>query len=200
MMLSSGLPDVISIGFFRGGSMRLTIIACSLFLLSGLAAAQVNIIGTTGAYWSSPYIYAAPFIPLITTPSASWGPVVHSTTGASNATWGNAAGARNSTMETLPAVNYNYPSGFAPLHEFREERIREVREGEHGAEFAEGPQAHEGRRFSAGIAEWDREGLAQMVGKSSAATKASRTYTNQDMLHMNDANGSVKYDGKTEHI
>lgn len=180
--------------------MRLTIIACSLFLLSGLAAAQVNIIGTTGAYWSTPYIYAAPFIPLITTPSASWGPVVHSTTGASNATWGNVAGARNSTMETLPAVNYNYPSGFAPLREFREDRVREIRGGERGEEFAEGPAAHQERAFRSGIAVWDREGLAQMIGKSSAATKASRTYTNQDMLRMNDANGTVKYDGKTEHI
>lgn len=185
--------------------MRLTIIACSIFVLSGFAAAQVNIIGTTGAYWAPPYIYAAPFVPLITTPSASWGPVVHSTTGARNATWGNTAGARNSTMETLPAVNSyypgGYPAGYGDLREFHEERVRDIRMGERGDGFTEGHgEAHERRTYSSGVAIWDREGLAEMIGKSSTATKASRTYTNQDVTRMNDANGTVKYDGKTEHI
>jgi hypothetical protein len=182
--------------------MRLIIIACSIFVLSGLAAAQVNIIGTTGAYWAPPYIYAAPFVPLITTPSASWGPTVHSTTGARNATWGNTAGARNSTMETLPVVNPYYPAGYGDLREFHEERIREVRsEDNRGSEFAEGRgEAREHHAFRPGIGEWDREGLAQMIGKNSTATKASRTYTNDDVTRMNNANGNVKYDGKTEHI
>ncbi len=182
--------------------MRFTVIACSIFVLSGLAAAQVNIIGTTGAFWAPPYIYAAPFVPLITTPSASWGPTVHSTAGARNATWGNVAGARNSTMETLPAVNSYYPAGYGDLHEFREERVREIRTEENrGSEFAEGrSEARENRAFRPGIGEWDHEGLAQMIGKTSAATKASHTYTNDDVTRMNNANGNVKYDGKTEHI
>lgn len=182
--------------------MRFTVIACSIFVLSGLAAAQVNIIGTTGAFWAPPYIYAAPFVPLITTPSASWGPTVHSTAGARNATWGNVAGARNSTMETLPAVNSYYPAGYGDLHEFREERVREIRTEENrGSEFAEGrSEARENRAFRPGIGEWDHEGLAQMIGKTRAATKASHTYTNDDVTRMNNANGNVKYDGKTEHI
>jgi hypothetical protein len=174
--------------------MRLTTIACSILLLSGLAAAQANIIGGTASDWAPPYIYAAPFVPLITTPSVSWGPAVPTSAGARNATWGNVAGARNSTTETLPAPVYD-----RPWHEngFRQERIREVR-----VEGREGRNENERERiFRSGVATTEfSEGLAQLVNKSSSATKASRTYTNQDVVRMNDANGTVKYDGKTEHL
>jgi hypothetical protein len=35
---------------------------------------------------------------------------------------------------------------------------------------------------------------------STGTKKASRTYTNQDIDQVNQKNGMVKYDGKTEHI
>jgi hypothetical protein len=38
------------------------------------------------------------------------------------------------------------------------------------------------------------------MASSSAAKKAARTYTNHDVDQVNQKNGTVKYDGKTEHI
>jgi len=39
-----------------------------------------------------------------------------------------------------------------------------------------------------------------LMAGSASARKASRTYTNQDVDHMNQGTGTVKYRGKTEHI
>jgi len=173
--------------------MRITILACSILLLSGLAAAQATVIGGTASYWAPPYIYAAPFVPLITTPSVSWMPAIPTSAGARNATWGNVAGARNSTGETLPTTVYDHPYwNGGGYREFHGERAREMR-------HEEGEQ-HERHTFNAGIAQWESEGIAELIGKPSSMKKASRTYTNQDVQRMNDANGNVKYDGKTEHI
>ncbi len=180
--------------------MRLTIVAGLILLLSGLASAQANIIGGTASDWAPPFIYAAPFVPLLTTPSASWGPAMPASAGARNATWGNVAGARNSTFETLPEESNEHRWGG-----FREERmVREVRH--EGPGMMEPEMRHEAREeharpFRSGMASSEfGQGLAELMGKSSTATKASRTYTNQDASRMNDANGTVKYRGKTEHI
>src|SRR5277367_2543822 len=116
---------------FRGGSMRITILACSILLLSGLAAAQATVIGGTASYWAPPYIYAAPFVPLITTPSVSWVPAIPTSAGARNATWGNVAGARISAGETVPTTVYDHPYwNGGGYREFHGERAREMRHEE----------------------------------------------------------------------
>ena len=178
--------------------MRLTVIAFSVLLFCGLASAQIGVIGGTAGYWP----YAGPFVPLITTPSVSWAPAIPTSAGARNGTWGNHVGARNATAETLPAVEYNQPIRFD--RDFHEERAHEVRINEpEGHEYGtrESNDNERPRIFRTGIAVADfNHGLASMINKSSTATKASRTYTNQDVTRMNDANGTVKYSGKTGHI
>ena len=70
-----------------------------ILLLSGLAAAQVTVMGGTASNWVPPYgVYAAPFVPLVTTPSVTLATVSPSAAGASNATFGNVAGATNATL------------------------------------------------------------------------------------------------------
>src|ERR1700733_8931570 len=64
-----------------------------ILLLSGLAAAQATVIGGTASNWVPAYgVYAAPFVPLVTTPSVTFATVSPSAAGASNATFGNVAG------------------------------------------------------------------------------------------------------------
>ncbi len=69
--------------------MRFVSVLCLLLLLCGFAAAQVAVMGGTASNWVPPYgVYAAPFVPLITTPSVTLSTVSPSPVGASNATWG----------------------------------------------------------------------------------------------------------------
>jgi len=42
--------------------------------------------------------------------------------------------------------------------------------------------------------------VRQLMASVTGSRKASRTYTNQDVDQVNQTNGTVKYDGKTEHI
>src|SRR5580704_8138461 len=80
-------------------SMRKLSVLCLILLLSGLAAAQATIIGGTAGNWVPAYgVYAAPYVPLVTTPSVTLSTVSPSSAGASNATWGNVAGATNATL------------------------------------------------------------------------------------------------------
>jgi hypothetical protein len=44
------------------------------------------------------------------------------------------------------------------------------------------------------------QGLSQLLVGRSAAQKASKTYTNDDITRFNQSTGHVKYDGKTEEI
>ncbi len=178
--------------------MRIVIVVCSTILLSGLATAQARIIGGTAGDYSSPYIYAAPFEPLFRTPSVSFEPEVPMAAGARNATWGNVAGARNATTETLPPADYGRSWRERGFREAREERVHEMEPAPHEMNGKGGKREH--HVFNAGASQWESEGLAEMTGKSSSAKKAARTYTNQDIQRMNDNNGNVKYDGKTEHI
>src|SRR5580693_4668686 len=72
---------------------------CIVLLLTGFAAAQATIIGGSASNWVPAYgVYAAPYVPLVTTPSVTLSTVSPSPVGASNATWGNVAGATNATL------------------------------------------------------------------------------------------------------
>jgi hypothetical protein len=190
--------------------MRLICALCLLFLLCGFAAAQVSVIGGTASYWSPAYGgYAAPFVPLVTTPSVTLSTVSPMAVGARNATFGNVAGATNATLSNEfvaappvgvysepvwygepPAGIYAEPMRYGPS--IRREARREPMRGHEEAteqhfDFVVTPR--EGR-----------ESVARLMSGSRAAAKASRTYTNQDVDQVNQHNGMVKYDGKTEHI
>ena len=172
--------------------MRISILVCSLLVLSGLAAAQAAVIGGTAGTWGQPFVYAAPFIPLVTTPSYSW-----SSTPAASVSWSNGAGARNSTIEAFAGESRWHYDGF---HQVREEMFREnVREGHEGMERRE-ESKHE-HAFRSGIGSSDfSESAAQLMSARGSSKKAARTFTNDDVQKMNDNNGNVKYQGKTEHI
>jgi hypothetical protein len=177
---------------------------CLVLLLSALAAAQTTIIGGTASSWVPAYgVYAAPFVPLVTTPSVTLATVSPSAAGASNATFGNVAGATNATLSTFsqpPAAAYTQaiwspaytqPTWFGPLAG-----------GETPTEsMSEGRPAHRAHAFDVGVASWQSsESVTHLRASSTGAKKASRTYTNQDVDQVNRKNGTVKYGGKTEHI
>jgi hypothetical protein len=181
--------------------MRKLSVLCLLLLLSGLAAAQATYIGGTASNWAPAYgVYAAPYVPLVTTPSVTLSTVSPSPVGASNATWGNVAGATNATLSSEfigkpPVGVFTKPVWYGPSTvshggEPMPGRIHEQHEAKEqggGATFIAGPSA-------------DSWSVAQLMTGSAPARKASRTYTNQDVDHMNQSTGTVKYRGKTERM
>jgi hypothetical protein len=174
--------------------MRLLNTLCLVLLLSGLAAAQATVIGGAASTWAPAYgVYAAPFVPLVTTPSATLATVSPSAVGASNATFGNVAGAANATLSMVsqpPVGVYTQPVWYGPSA--TEEPAESMSEGRHG---------QKARGFDAGVSSWESsESVTNLMASSAAGRKASRTYTNQDVDHVNQTNGTVKYGGKTEHI
>jgi hypothetical protein len=67
--------------------------------------------------------------------------------------------------------------------------------------MSEARPARRAHAFDVGVASWQSiETATNLVAGSSGAKKAGRTYTNQDVDQINQKNGTVKYDGKTEHI
>jgi hypothetical protein len=177
---------------------------CLVLFLSGLAAAQTTVIGGTASNWVPAYgVYAAPFVPLVTTPSVTLATVSPAAVGASNATFGNVAGATNATLsfssqppagaytQAIWSPSYTQPSWLGPFA--TAETATEA--------SPEGRPARRGHAFDVGVASWHGNVSATyLTASSSGARKAGRTYTNQDIDQVNQKNGTVKYDGKTEHI
>ena len=175
-----------------------------ILLLSGLAAAQASVIGGTASNWVPAYgVYAAPFVPLVTTPSVTLATVSPSAVGASNATFGNVAGATNATLsfvsqppagaytQAIWSPPYTQPSGFGPSAAVETA----------GEPLPESRPARRARAFDVGVASWQTvESATHLMASSSGSKKAGRTLTNQDVDQVNQKNGTVKYDGKTEHI
>jgi hypothetical protein len=178
-------------------SMRKLSVLCLLLLLSGLATAQATIIGGTAGNWFPAYgVYAAPFVPLVTTPSVTLTTVSPSPVGASNATWGNVAGATNATLSDEfigdpPVGVFTQPVWYGPS--------AAAQVGEPMREHMHGKKEQSGATFIAGASEgsWS---VAQLMTGSTSVRKASRTYTNQDVDRATQGTGTVKYRGKTEHI
>jgi hypothetical protein len=175
--------------------MRLLNTVCLILLLSGLAAAQATIIGATASNWVPAYgIYAAPFVPLVTTPSVTLATVSPSGAGASNATFGNVAGATDATLSIVsqpPVGVYTQPVWYGPSAavEIPTQSVAEARPAQ---------RAH---AFDAGVSSWQSSvSVTHLMASSTAGKKAARTYTNQDVDQVNQTNGTVKYRGKTEHI
>jgi hypothetical protein len=173
--------------------MRLLNPLCMVLLLSGWAAAQATVIGGTASNWAPAYgVYAAPFVPLVTTPSVALATVSPSAAGASNATFGNVAGATNATLSMVsqpPVGVYTEPVWYGPSAEAPSESTHEGRHGQRA------------QPFEVGAASWQSsESVAHLMASSTGAKKAARTYTNQDVHQVNQKNGTVRYGGKTEHI
>jgi hypothetical protein len=176
---------------------------CLILLLSGLAAAQATVVGGTASNWVPAYgVYAAPFVPLVTTPSVTFATVSPSAAGASNATFGNVAGATNATLsyvskpptgaytQAIWSPSYTQPSWLGPsvVSETAPEGM------------TEGRPAHRAHAFDVGVASWQSSTGAAHLMANSSTKRAGRTYTNQDVDQQNQKNGTVKYRGKTEHI
>jgi len=173
-----------------------------ILLLSGLAAAQATVIGGTASNWVPAYgVYAAPFVPLVTTPSVTLATVSPSAAGATNATFGNVAGATNATLsmvsqppagaytQAIWSPAYTQPSWLASSAETPAESM------------SEGRPARRAHAIDVGVASWQSsESASHLMASSTGAKKAARTYTNQDVDQQNQKNGTVRYDGKTEHI
>jgi hypothetical protein len=167
-----------------------------LLLLSGFAFAQATVIAGTAGSWQPSYgVYAAPFVPLVVTPSVSLNSYSPSVVGASNATGNLVAGATNSTLDsntTVPRTVFTVPTWYGPTPE------------DFGPAAEAGPRPHRHHHhgmFQAGSASFQEGyGVAQLAGLSRPAGKASRTITNADIDGLNQSNGQVKWDGKTEQV
>ena len=175
--------------------MRSVLIAVAVLLLAGMAFGQATVIGGWGTNlgWAG-YYPAPPFVPVITTPSITFQSYLPSV-GASNSMFGLTAGATNSTLSMVTPVDpaaysaavfangpviASVPAEAVPVTEGRPEKHKIV---ETGAAALLGPGVHEAVK------------VAQANHKP-----ATRTYTNQDVERMNQNNGVVKWDGKTEKI
>lgn len=169
----------------------------------------------TAAFGQAPagprYQYGyGPFVPLVTTPQVSLQTVSPNPVGASNATYGLVAGARNST---LSIVNGNtssvytepvwYAGGGAPLISEPEVSIhpRPV----HGGHMMMHPEDHAQHAETARgqwqyISSFEASSPVEAAASAKSGHKAGRTITNDDINQENQKTGTVKYDGKTEKI
>ena len=171
--------------------MRLLNTLCLILLFSGLASAQVVIGGTAGNWFPGYGVYAAPFVPLVTTPSATLATVSPSATGATNATFGNVAGATNATLSMVsqpPVGVYTQPVWYGPSATVEAP-------AQAMSETAHVQKAHV---FDAGVATW--QSAQSVTHLMATGKKASRGYSNQDIDQVNLKNGTVKYQGKTGHL
>src|SRR5258708_3822484 len=186
--------------------MRLFTVVCAALFMSSLAVGQTSPIhGYIG------YAYG-PYVPLVTTPEISLqSRSTTPTVGATNATGGLLAGARNSTIEMVDGdgrAEYTQPvwysGGTRPEISRRSVQLRSVGPGM--------PMMHMEHRMmmehehEAAPKAWTYFGEAEVssAAEASASAKtgkrAARTYSNQDVEQENQKNGTVKYDGKTEQI
>jgi hypothetical protein len=182
--------------------MRVVSVLCGLLLFCGFAAGQATIIGGTASNWAPAYgVYAAPYVPLVTTPSVTLSTVSPAAVGASNATWGNVAGATNATLSPEfiaepPVGVYTQPNWYGPSASFEGPSL-----GAYAASMGE--HRHPAREQAFDFITSPREStesVATLREGAAPARKATRTYTNQDIDRVGATTGTVKYDGKTEHI
>lgn len=183
---------------------RMLILSCVVFsgailLLPAVAAAQATVISAyAGDVPLPPGLYAAPFVPLVTTPSITLGsPPLQ--VGASNATAGNVAGAANATL----SIDTSGPSAtFAPPMWYGQ-----AASPESGPEAGEettstpsaGPQTEQGFQF--GVATFQSSyGVARLAAWQRQLGRAKRVYTNADIARLDAATGIVKFGEKTERM
>ena len=179
---------------------RMLISSCVIFsgvvlLLPVVAAAQATVIsGYAGDVPLPPGLYAAPFVPLVTTPSVTLGsPPLQ--VGASNATAGNVAGAADETL----SIDTSGPSAtFAPPMWYGQAASPEPAE-ETGSTQSAAPQTEQGFQF--GVATFQSSyGVARLAAEQQHLGPAKRVYTNADIARLEGATGIVKFGEKTERM
>lgn len=184
--------------------MRFGTLVLVAFSFSSLAFGQ-----TTSVRGYAGYYGYGPYIPLVTTPEVSLETVAPSPVGASNATYGLVAGARNSTFQIVPSnisPSYTRPVWYSggttplisspavelPFARAAERREREERREEHHEAAA--------RAWTYFASEEAVASPVEAAQSARSAKHAARTYTNQDVERQNQNNGLVHYDNKTEQI
>ena len=184
----------------------LKVLGAALFL-SSLALGQMPMVNGCAGYYG-----CGPFVPLVTTPIVSLQTVSPSSVGASNATTGLIAGARNST---LSLVNGNtssvyteavwYSGGGAPeiSSPAVSLEVRPLHRGEmHGGMHmpTRDHERAEARNWTYFASLNETVSPVEASAAAKSGKKATRTITNQDIDQENHKTGTVKYDGKTEEI
>ena len=185
--------------------MRFLTALCAVLMVSGFAAAQSSPLHGYVGYGYGPYV------PLITTPeislqSRSTGPDV----GATAATGGLQAGARNSTFDTMSgnvSAEYTQPVWYSggTTPEISRPSVK-VPVGGAGMEHSMMMHMEHMMHHETAPKMWTYFGETEVTSATEAASAAkggkhaSRTITNADIDVENQKTGMVKYDGKTETI
>ncbi|HZE28248.1 MAG TPA: hypothetical protein VE083_12700 [Terriglobales bacterium] len=180
--------------------MRVHAVAMVVVIFSALALGQTGVRGAAG-YCS---YGCGPFIPLVTTPSVSFQTVSSSPAGATDATGGLQAGARNSTLSMISgntdAVHTEvvwYSGGGSPLvspavrlpHAEAMGRMG-MQGGPEHMEHGHGEEARNHWTYYAGREQAGSPVEAAAIAKG--AKKASRTYTNQDVERVSQKSEDFK--------
>jgi hypothetical protein len=187
--------------------MRLFTTFCASLLLSALAFGQMQNREVPHGYGAYGY---GPYVPLITTPEISLQTVSPSPVGATNATHGLLAGARNSTLSMIngdTSSEYTQPvwysGGGAPVIATPEVSLnpRPLHGGRMRMEEPRRERAETAPRAWTYFASTEETSSpVEAAGAAKTAKRATRTITNQDVENENQKNGTVKYDSKTEKI
>ena len=165
--------------------MRRSLIFGAVLLLSAFAVGQATIVSGYAGNWAPSYgYYAAPFVPLVTTPVVEFGtPPLQ--VGARNATAGNITGASSITL--------GLTNGTVVAQPLKSE----------GQAAPNSRQANSAKQqtFDLGIASFqDNVGLAQLARRSNQRRQVAGTYTNEDIERLNQQSGIARYHGKTERL
>ena len=146
--------------------------------------------------WIYPGQYAEPSAPRLSTPVASPGAL--STPSLTLDTPALTVGANNSTLEDAAGspVYYNQPLLYQPGVQYNPPAPRSSSPAaQTSAAFSSA-----GRGIELGAARFQSDyGVAQLAGIG-PRKKARKTYTNPDVAAVNDANGTIKFRGKLEHV
>jgi hypothetical protein len=178
--------------------MRAVAVGIMVVVFSALALGQAGARGVP-SYCS----YCGPYIPMISTPNVGFETVSPSPVGASNATGGLHAGARNSTLSIVdgnpdavhtqvvwysgggsplvsPALRLPHPEPMMGMHE---EHMRQM-------ERAHGEEDHGAWTYYAGPMQTGNPVEASTAAKG--GRHAARTYTNADVERMSEKNQEFK--------
>jgi hypothetical protein len=175
--------------------MRKMVLASMVLMIPALAFGQTGVRSVPGYCANN----CGPYIPLVTTPMVSLQTASPSAVGASNATGGLQAGARNSTLQMMtgdPNAVYTQPvwvSGgtsplvsssvhlphAAPMMGMHDEHMMHMQHG-HGEEANVAWTYYAGRAQTASPVE--------AAASAKSGRRAAHTYTNQDVERMNQQN------------
>jgi hypothetical protein len=168
--------------------MRAFTLALLVVAFSALALGQTGARGIPGYCQSG----CGPYVPLITTPNVAFASVSSSPVGATNATGGLQAGARNSTLSMIPGdtdathtVAVWYSGGDSPLVS---PAVRlphlgpiEMHDGHHEHMMSEGKVAGVHGSWSYLAGRLTRETAVEASAAAKSGKHATRTYTNDDV-------------------